>query len=374
MIEVEYVDDDEFRLLDNAVRSAEGRCAATQLALREMQLFSCTLAAHSAPPDQPPNPGNVPDLEDIGLCLDRSTMFRPRGLRVTDLADSEWCQQQVAFKLTCRMPLKAPKHVQTGSMLHAELEDEISTTVHVPVHTKEEAWGVQICNMIVKLHQLLTHGMTRELYLFGLCLDNRFTGIIDELWLDDAGEVRVVEYKTRYQPNLPHDSQQDGARLQVMMYITLYQYLRSCTTDNLASHFFSHLNLSPSALFNAELSQAFRGMIEPPSVARSQSSAPADSADDGVCLQLLLHRLHAVTQLLPPVSKSGIIRYLWQQDRSLELGCVEVPLDSEWLSSRVRQHAAFWNGQEPPTRVSAAQRWKCGTCNFAETCWRRPEN
>ena len=46
----------------------------------------------------------VPDLEDAGLVLDRASLFRPRGLAVTDVSSAEWCQQQVAYKLTVQLP------------------------------------------------------------------------------------------------------------------------------------------------------------------------------------------------------------------------------------------------------------------------------
>ena len=40
-------------------------------------------------------------------------------------------------------------------------------------------------------------------------------GIIDQLELDDAGLIRVVEHKTRRKPSLPLLAQQQTAKLQV---------------------------------------------------------------------------------------------------------------------------------------------------------------
>ena len=57
---------------------------------------AATEAARAGPP--------VPDLEDAGLVLDRASLFRPRGLAVTDVSSAEWCQQQVAYKLTVQLP------------------------------------------------------------------------------------------------------------------------------------------------------------------------------------------------------------------------------------------------------------------------------
>ena len=47
----------------------------------------------------------MPDIEDAGLCLDRAQQYRfGRGLSVTDFTASEWCQQQVAFNLSAKLP------------------------------------------------------------------------------------------------------------------------------------------------------------------------------------------------------------------------------------------------------------------------------
>ena len=52
----------------------------------------------------------MPDIEEAGLCLDRRRTFRcGRGLSVTDLTASEWCQQQVAFNLSAQLPKVRPE-------------------------------------------------------------------------------------------------------------------------------------------------------------------------------------------------------------------------------------------------------------------------
>ncbi len=60
-------------------------------------------------PSKPPNDQaadqafRLPDLEDIGLVLDRRR-FRAMGLSVTDFVALEWCQQQFALALTADLP------------------------------------------------------------------------------------------------------------------------------------------------------------------------------------------------------------------------------------------------------------------------------
>lgn len=63
---------------------------------------------HAINPGQqnPTNPTKpqLPDLEDYGLTLDRLAVHRRRGLVVTDITAAEWCQQQLAFTLSARIP------------------------------------------------------------------------------------------------------------------------------------------------------------------------------------------------------------------------------------------------------------------------------
>ncbi len=60
-------------------------------------------------------------------------------------------------------------------------------------------------------------------------------GIIDQLELDDAGQIRVVEHKTRRKPSLPILAQQQTAKLQVSFVLSMLAIggLDVCTTPNI---------------------------------------------------------------------------------------------------------------------------------------------
>ena len=96
-------------------------------------------------------------------------------------------------------------------------------------------------DMLTGLHQLQVEGMTREMYIWGntqvqhglacwtlvlqahmslqrcgACVQGQWVrGIIDQLELDEMGQIRVVEHKTRRRPSLPMLAQQQTAKLQV---------------------------------------------------------------------------------------------------------------------------------------------------------------
>lgn len=57
--------------------------------------------------------------------------------------------------------------MQAGLAVHAKLQAEVVQVVDVAVATPEDAWGLKLLGTIQGLHQLLSEGMTRELYIFG---------------------------------------------------------------------------------------------------------------------------------------------------------------------------------------------------------------
>ncbi len=111
-IEVEVLPDDEYALWEQAVASAEQQRVDRSLS-RALQPEALAQQYPGAP-DQPNEAvdqavasvveNSLPDLEDFGAKVNRRAKYRPGGLRVTDITSAEWCQQQVAFTLSARLP------------------------------------------------------------------------------------------------------------------------------------------------------------------------------------------------------------------------------------------------------------------------------
>lgn len=57
--------------------------------------------------------------------------------------------------------------MHAGLAVHAKLQAEVIQVAEVAVATPEDAWGLKLLNTIQGVHQLLSEGMTRELYIFG---------------------------------------------------------------------------------------------------------------------------------------------------------------------------------------------------------------
>ena len=108
-IEVEVLPDDEYALWEQAVIAAEQQHVDRTLS-RALQPEALQ-QQYPAGPDQSLSQQltstaeeNLPDLEDFGLKVNSRAKHRPKGLRVTDITSAEWCQQQVAFTLSARLP------------------------------------------------------------------------------------------------------------------------------------------------------------------------------------------------------------------------------------------------------------------------------
>lgn len=116
VLEVEVLPDAEYALWEQAVSDAEQHKAERSLStlLRPDNLQSQHPAAQPAAQKQDVTSVDenvasaleeiLPDLEDFGLKVNRRAKHRPRGLRVTDITGAEWCQQQLAFALSARLP------------------------------------------------------------------------------------------------------------------------------------------------------------------------------------------------------------------------------------------------------------------------------
>ena len=111
-IDVEFLPDDEYALWEQAVNQAEQQNVERSLS-RSLQPEPLQVCPPAAGDQESTSTDHkvacavqkaLPDLEDFGLKVNRRAKHRPRGLRVTDITGAEWCQQQLAFALSARLP------------------------------------------------------------------------------------------------------------------------------------------------------------------------------------------------------------------------------------------------------------------------------
>lgn len=366
--EVEVLPDDEYALWEQAVLSAEQQSVDRSLSRTLQpeplqQLLPALPEAHPEASDQlvaASVEACLPDVEDFGVKLNRRAKHRPRGLRVTDITSAEWCQQQVAFTLSARLPkeLTETEAMTAGTAVHAALEAEVAKAVEVEVTTVEDAWAVRLIDMMTSLHQLQVEGTTREMYIWGNIQGQWVRGIIDQLELDDAGLIRVIEHKTRRRPSLPLLAQQQTAKLQVMTYKLLLEQLPKTCGLALLTKFFHLLQLDLMRPMSTAVQQH----------AQSIGLMPADPLGiQVVTLQSLAEQLQQIVSGVPSCGSHVSVRYIWQADMEV-LGETVYEYDQQWLMYRLQQHLDFWEGLWTPQVVPVQDAWKCRHCLFCQTC------
>ncbi|KAL8687803.1 MAG: hypothetical protein Q9218_006129 [Villophora microphyllina] len=121
------------------------------------------------------------DEPDLRSPLERFRTKPKKAFSVTDLVSPSWCELQYWFVLTKHGKKRRTPAMKRGSAVHKTLEDEVHTTVAVNIKTKEDAWGLQIWNIIQGLRTLRETGMTRELEVWGVIDGQVVRGVIDEL-------------------------------------------------------------------------------------------------------------------------------------------------------------------------------------------------
>ncbi|XP_075497832.1 exonuclease V, chloroplastic-like [Primulina tabacum] len=165
---------------------------------------------------------------------------RRRGLSVTDITSTEWCEKQMEFFLLLGRP-KSTEAMKAGSARHMELEEEVSQRVKIDVESIEDRWAVKFMNFIWGINQLLLDGLTRELPVVGFAEGVWMVGIIDEIRMSLVESERIpilVDTKTS---------------LQLMCYKYLWD---SLVANKFPSHkFFDYFSLNPHYILSPEVRQ-----------------------------------------------------------------------------------------------------------------------
>lgn len=278
-----------------------------------------------------------------------------RGLSVTDLTASEWCERQVDFALVRGAPAKT-RAMRSGTARHAALEAEVVEVVEVKVATREDSWAVRLLDTAARLAQLRTTGLAREVYVLGFVEGAWMVGVIDELRAAEGpgggggGGAMLVDHKTRVRPRPPTDAQKQTTRLQLMCYKLLLDAMLAAPVPLAA--FCSHFGLRPSEELSPDVRQhaaasGFGGQVA--SLADALAVLSAECSSHGESQEELL------------------VRYEWQLDQSL-LGEDRFAFEPLWVLERIRRHLAYWRGLREADPVAEGDTWKCHHCAFNEIC------
>ncbi|XP_057248117.1 exonuclease V, chloroplastic isoform X2 [Beta vulgaris subsp. vulgaris] len=294
-IPVEIISDEEMAFIEAAFSLAARRSSSSTFSLlsscKSLREFSSSVVCC--------------DVEDLGQIkspqkkktkVSHSLLSRfrkKRGLSVTDLTSTEWCEKQMEFFLSFGRPEKT-NAMKAGITRHAKLEEEVSKKVEVRVETLEDIWALKFMNFIICANQILFDGLTREIPVVGFVQGVWMVGVIDELRMPVTGNDRkltLVDTKTRGQPRLPSEPQRRNGRLQLMC----YKYL----LDNLVSNnfpskqFYEHFSMDPQHVLSDEVKMS-----------AADSGFPAETLEE---LETFFNNVCAV---LPPAHDQLLLREL----------------------------------------------------------------
>ncbi|XVE79086.1 hypothetical protein DITRI_Ditri14bG0029200 [Diplodiscus trichospermus] len=275
---------------------------------------------------------------------------RERGLSVTDVTGSEWCEKKMELELLLGNR-KINKAMKAGLARHVKLEEEVVNKVKVCVQSVEDTWAVKFINFITGVNQLLFEGLTRELPLVGFVKGVCLVGVIDEIRMSEKGSARgpiIVDTKTRVRDSLPAEPQRRNGRLQLMCYKYLWDTL---VTDSFPSRqFFNLFSLDPNYI----LSEDIREKI-------ANAGFPAKTLDD------IVGYYRNTFSMLPPAHNQLLLRYELQRDQSV-LGEDQFAYNSDWLRKQLQVSLEFWLGEREASYTPEEERWKCRHCQFASIC------
>ncbi|XWS71326.1 hypothetical protein CRYUN_Cryun03dG0128600 [Craigia yunnanensis] len=365
-IPIEFVSEEEMALIEAAYAATRSSlssssisssiCSPSHFQSKTRSIQSITLLSKRGL-----NGSSELDIEDSGNLRNtqkRSRVTQPflhrfrrkRGLSVTDLTATEWCEKQMEFPLLFGKR-KITKAMKAGRTRHAKLEEEVVKKVKVCVQPVEDTWALKFINSITGVNQLLFERITRELLLIGFVEGVCLVGVIDEIRMPEKesdGKPILVETKTRVRDSLPAEPQRRNQRLQLMLYKNLWDTL---VADSFPSRlFFNLFSLDPNYI----LSEAIREKT-------ANKGFPAKTLDD-----IVRHYRNTWSMLLPAQDQL-LLRYELQKDQSV-LVEDQFAYDPDWLKKQIQGSLEFWLGKREASYTPEGERWKCRHCQFASVC------
>jgi exonuclease V len=308
--------------------------------------------------------------------------------------------------------------MKTGSKIHQTLEDQVHTTVPVQIESKEDGFGLRMWNAISGLRFLREMGLTRELEVWGVIEGQVVNGVIDEISyvcpdaefeqeveraraeknggivplppnqpsISDAfakasgkpsssdllpsapdpsdRQIYIADVKTRSAKSLPTGASLRPTWMQLMLYRKLLESLSLNTVD--AETVLQRYSLGPLAPFT----QTFLGEI---SSIGPHGNPESEATNYPNLLSLWSLLVTEMQETFPEGSLSPILRAEFRYAKTGDvLGSRLTVYEPEVIDEYVGSEMAWWKGAREAKGVEIEEAFKCGICDFAESCtWRK---
>jgi len=284
----------------------------------------------------------------------RGTLLEKYGLshlNVTHVSQQFWCERQV--ELSLEHPREDTPETLAGQEIHKQFLLELVREARVETLTAEDAVFVLLMNVRNGLEQLLTEGITRELYVFGRAAGFPIAGIIDELSLKD-GRIILLDHKTRLKPTLPPPPSVKPTEIQVMLYRKMLEELRA------GAYTYEDLIADSGMDENGVISDELKAQLESEGIAVESDR-----------IGYLAGEIFDAFRKLPPLSDFLIVRYVHQATGD-HIGDKAILYDPKFLAHKLAHAGQFWEGQRKATRAGFREKWKCSYCEYRESLCMAP--
>jgi exonuclease V len=279
----------------------------------------------------------------------RGTLLEKYGLshlNVTHISQQFWCERQV--ELSLEFPREDTEGTIAGKEIHRDFLLELARETAVETETRDDAVFVLMLNVRNGLEQLMSEGMTRELYVFGRAAGFPVAGIVDELSIRD-GRTIVLDHKTRLRPTLPPPPSVKPTEVQVMLYRKLLEDLLE------GRYTYEDFAMDAGLDTPGEISPGLKEQLE-----------AADIVIEDVSVERLARGVFEAFRRLPPLSDFLIVRYIHQATGD-HIGDKAILYDAKFLAHKLSHASKFWEGQRKAARAGFRERWKCNYCEYKES-------
>lgn len=373
------------------------------------------------------------EVADSRSPLERFRTRPKKPLSVTDIISPAWCELQYWYSLTKYGRIKKTPAMKKGSKIHKKVEEEVHVSVPVQTATAEDRFGLRLWNIITGLRTLRATGLTRELEVLGLVDGEVIIGVIDEITstcpdaefeatlnaenstpkrgrkkaskkeADDLATqptiaefyarskvsvgqdstqssqiaaqdakkaLYLVDIKTRRSKTLPKGDQVRPTRMQLMIYWRLLTGLAAGKVEG--RHIFERYNLDATRYFS-DVFLAAIGNIH----GITDNDEGADAMDEIIehnnieSLWTLMTTEFSKTLSPADLSPLLTVEYRDSTGSGEIIGKRSFAYDAEELDPYVESEMKWWRGNRSAQGVEIEEAYKCGFCEFAETCsWR----
>lgn len=267
------------------------------------------------------------------------------------------------------------KILEQGSIVHEDIErDVLPVQVTVRVETREDAWALMLLQFATGLYILHTKGRTREVPVVGIVHGKLVRGIIDELHLDEQGQIVLVETKTRSSKTLPAQADQQQAQWQCMIYRRLLVSMAAtwhCTLDAHASSLdwaviWETFHIRPHTALTSAFVEDVERMVRQVDTPWERKQVPPGMTLQHV-MDMIKPSLRVIRRQMAPIMK---IVYV-QRDSGETLGSVSLSNNAAALNGFLDKTFALLEGKREPEGVAVSSTNRCERCTWRDDCeWR----